>query len=39
MNSVTDTEVGNIKDLDILIPMYNFKDYSDSYTKRSGSLL
>ena len=33
-----DTEIDNPKDIDVVIPMYNLIEYSDSYSKTSGSL-
>ena len=33
------TQVGSAKDLDIVMPMYNLIEYSDNYSRTSGSLL
>ena len=33
-----DTEIDNPKDIDVVIPMYNLIEYSDSYSKTFGSL-
>ena len=35
---INNTEIGNPKDIDIVLPMYNLIEYSDSYSKTSGSL-
>ena len=32
------TEIDNVKDIDIVMPMYNLIEYSDNYSKTSGSL-
>ena len=32
------TEIDNAQDVDIIMPMYNMIEYSDSYSKTSGSL-
>ena len=32
------TQIDNAKDIDIVMPMYNLMEYSDSYAKTSGSL-
>ena len=32
------TEIDNAKDVDIVMPMYNLIEYSDNYSKTSGSL-
>ena len=31
-------EVDNAQDIDIVMPMYNLIEYSDNYSKTSGSL-
>ena len=31
-------QVDNAKDIDIVIPLYNLIEYSDNYSKKSGSL-
>ena len=40
MSEINNTEVDNAKDIDIVMPMYNFIEYSqlDNYQKTSGSL-
>ena len=35
---VNNTEIDNAKDIYIVIPMYNLIEYSDNYSKTSGSL-
>ena len=35
---INNTQVGNAKDIDIVMPMYNLIEYSDNYAKTSGSL-
>ena len=35
---INNTEIGNAKDIDIVMPMYNLIEYSDNYSKTSGSL-
>ena len=38
INRINNTEIDNAKDIDIVIPMYNLIEYSDNYSKTSGSL-
>ena len=38
MNKIDNTEIDNAKDIDIVMPMYNVIEYSDNYSKISGSL-
>ena len=38
INEINNTEIDNAKDLDIVKPMYNIMEYSDNYSKTSGSL-
>ena len=38
MNKINNMEVDNAQDIDITMPMYNLIEYSDSYSKTSGSL-
>ena len=38
ISKINDTEIGSAQDIDIVIPMYNLIEYSDSYSKTSGSL-
>ena len=35
---INNTQADNAKDIDIVIPMYNLIEYSDNYSKTSGSL-
>ena len=39
ISKINNTQVGNAKDIDIIMPMYNLIEYSDNYSKASGSLL
>ena len=32
------TDIDNVKDIDVVMPMYNLIEYSDNYSKTSGSL-
>ena len=38
IKEINNTQVHNTKDLDIVIAMYNLTEYSDNYSKTSGSL-
>ena len=38
ISEINNTQVGNAKDIDIVMPMYNLIEYSDDYPKTSGSL-
>ena len=38
MNKINNMEVDNAQDIDITMPMYNLIEYSDNYSKTSGSL-
>ena len=38
IRDINNTQVDNAKDIDITVPMYNLLEYSDSYSKTSGSL-
>ena len=38
ISEINNTQVGNAKDIDIVMPMYNLIEYSDNYAKTSGSL-
>ena len=38
MSKINDTEIDNPQDTDIVMPMYNLMEYSDNYSKTSGSL-
>ena len=35
---MNNTEIYNAKDIDIVMPMYHLTEYSDNYSKTSGSL-
>ena len=37
-SEINNTEIGIAKDIDIVMPMYNLIEYSDNYSKTSGSL-
>ena len=38
ISEINNTQIENVKDLDIMIPMYNSIEYRDNYLKTSGSL-
>ena len=38
ISEINNTQVDNAKDIDIVMPMYNLIEYSDNYSKTSGSL-
>ena len=38
ISEINNTQAGNAKDIDIVMPMYNLIEYSDNYSKTSGSL-
>ena len=38
INRINNTQIDNAKDIDIVMPMYNLNEYSDNYSKTSGSL-
>ena len=38
ISRINNTEIDNAKDIDIVMPMYNLTEYSDNYSKTSGSL-
>ena len=38
ISEINNTQIDNAKDIDIVMPMYNLIEYSDNYTKTSGSL-
>ena len=38
VSEINNTQVHNAKDIDIVMPMYNLIEYSDNYSKTSGSL-
>ena len=38
ISKMNDTEIDNAHDIDIVMPMYNFIEYSNNYSKTSASL-
>ena len=38
ISQINNTEIDNCNDIDILMPMYNLREYSDNYAKTSGNL-
>ena len=38
ISEINNTQVDNAKEFDIVMPMYNLIEYSDSYAKTTGSL-
>ena len=38
ISKINNTEIDNAQDIDIVMPMYNLIEYSDNYSKTSGSL-
>ena len=38
LSRINNTDVDNAQDIDIVMPMYNFIEYSNNYSKASGSL-
>ena len=38
ISRINNTDIDNAYDIDIVMPMYNLIEYSDSYSKTSGSL-
>ena len=38
IRKINNTQIDNAKDINIVMPMYNLKEYSDNYSKISGSL-
>ena len=38
LSEIKNTLVDNVKDIDIIMPMYNLMEYSNNYSKTSGSL-
>ena len=38
ISQINDIEIDNVQDIDIVIPMYNLIEYSNNYSKTSGSL-
>ena len=38
MSEINNTQIDNAKRIDVVMPMYNLKKYSNNYSKTSGSL-
>ena len=38
LSEIKNTQTDNAKDIDTVMPMYNLIEYSDNYSKTSGSL-
>ena len=38
ISEINNTQIDNAQDIDIVMPMYNLIEYSDNYTKTTGSL-
>ena len=38
INNINNTQTDNAKNIDVVMPMYNLKEYIDSYSKTSGHL-
>ena len=38
MHKQNGTDIDNAQDIDVVMPMYNFIEYSNNYSKTSGSL-
>ena len=38
ISRINNTDIDNAHDIDIVMPMYNLIEYSDNYSKTSGSL-
>ena len=38
ISEINNTQVINAKDINIVMPMYNLMEYSDNYSRTSGSL-
>ena len=38
ISRINNTDIDNAQDIDIVMPMYNLVEYSDNYSKTSGSL-
>ena len=36
INEINNTQIGNAKGIDVVIPMYNLIEHSDDYSKTSG---
>ena len=38
ISEINNTQVDNVKDIHVVMPMYNLTNYIDNYSKTSGSL-
>ena len=38
ISQINNTQIDNAKDLDVVMPMYNLTEYSNTYSKTSGTL-
>ena len=38
ISEINNTQVGNAKDIDLMMPMFNLIEYCDNYSKASGTL-
>ena len=38
ISRINNTDIDNAQDVDIVMPMYDLNEYSDNYSKTSGSL-
>ena len=38
ISEINNTQIDNVKYIDVVMPMYNLVKYSDNYSKTSGSL-
>ena len=38
ISEINNTQIDNAKDIDVVMPIYNLTEYSDNYSKTSGSL-
>ena len=38
ISKIKNTQIDNAKDIDVVMPMFNLIEYSDNYSKTSGSL-
>ena len=38
VSEINNTQIDNAKDIDVVIPVYNLVEYSNNYSKSSGSL-
>ena len=38
ISEISNKEIDNAKDIDVIMPIYNLIEYSDNYSKKSGIL-